>query len=228
VILAIEASTRVSSVAVYGEQGLVAEYTLCLKETHSGRLLPSVHRIFKDSGMTLDDMDGVAVSIGPGSFTGIRVAVSTAKGLACPANKPVIPVSSLLGLAQRFATSHRLVCPLFDARKGEVYSALFRFKEGDAQVVSQETVVSPEKVCEQILEPTLFVGEGALIYKPFFQKHIPSLANFITGPLNHPSAATVGELGFQKLKNGQTVSPDALIPNYIRRSEAEINWEKSS
>lgn len=227
-VLSIETCTQVSSVALYGDGGLVAEYTLGLKVTHSQRLVSAIDRILQDTGVTMADIDAVAVSFGPGSFTGVRVAVSTAKGLAYAGNIPVIPVSSLLGLACRFTGVRRAVCTLLDARRKEVYSALFRFSGGKVETVSADKAISPAALCGEIREPTLFVGEGAVKYKSLFEERIPSLCFFVPGALNYLSAASIGEIGLQYLKAGRIMDPGALVPNYIRRSEAEIHWKNGS
>jgi tRNA threonylcarbamoyladenosine biosynthesis protein TsaB len=222
-ILGIEASTEVSSVALCGEEGLRSEYTLCRKVTHSEQLLPVVHRVLDDAEVTWEGIRAVAVSVGPGSFTGLRVAVSTAKGLAYAAKKPVVPVSSLLGLAHRFAATQLPICVLLDARKGEVYTALFRSREGVVHRISPERAVSPEKLCEEIRETTLFVGEGALKYRSLLEERIPSYTVIVPGSINLLSAASIGEIGLQKVNAGQIIDPAELVPNYIRRSEAEMN-----
>jgi tRNA threonylcarbamoyladenosine biosynthesis protein TsaB len=227
-ILSIEASTQVSSIALFGDAGLVAEYTLCHRTTQSERLLPAVHRLLGDVGRALDDLDAVVVSVGPGSFTGVRVAVCTAKGLACAGHKPVIAVSSLAGLARRFAAANHPVCSLLDARKGEVYTATFRMTDGAMRMVAPEKVISPELLSGEIREPTLLVGEGALKYKSLFQEHMPSYSRFVPGVLNYLSAASVAEIGYENFEAGRITDPSLLVPNYIRRPEAEIAWENRS
>ncbi|MEK6776488.1 MAG: tRNA (adenosine(37)-N6)-threonylcarbamoyltransferase complex dimerization subunit type 1 TsaB [bacterium] len=222
IILCIEASTEVCSVALIGDSGLISEYSRCIKVTHSERLLPAIQSILVDTNVTIKEIHAVAVSVGPGSFTSIRVAVSTAKGLAYDGNKPVIPVSSLLGLAHRFREVGLPICTLLDARKQEVYAAVFKSIDGEISAVSPEQVISPTRLCESIKEPTLFVGEGAVKYKAILKEHLPSFAFFVPGSLNLPSAAAIGEIAVQKLKVSQTVGHGALVPNYIRRSEAEI------
>ncbi len=227
-ILGIEASTQVSSVALCSEEGLRSEYTLCRKVTHSEQLLPLIHRVLDDAEVTLGEIRAIAVSVGPGSFTGLRVAVCTAKGLAHATNKPVIPVSSLLGLAQRFVGTQLPICALLDARKGEVYAGFFRSLEGEVHGISAEQAIPPEKLCEEIREPTLFVGEGALKYKSLLKERIPSYTVVIPGSLNLLSAASIGEVGLRKVNTGQTIDPAELVPNYIRRSEAEMKWKNDS
>jgi len=222
VILSIEASTEVSSVALMGESGLISEYSLCSKVKHSRKLLPAIQRILSDQDFSMKQVDAVAVSVGPGSFTGVRVSVSTAKGLAFADNKPLIPVSSLLGLAYGFGGVGLPICAMLDARKKEVYAGLFRSINGEMNLISPEVVIAPARFCECIKEPTLFVGEGAVKYQSIIKEHLRSFASFVPPSSNLLSAAAVGEVAVQKYKLGQTVSHESLVPNYIRRPEAEI------
>jgi tRNA threonylcarbamoyladenosine biosynthesis protein TsaB len=227
-ILAIEASTPVSSVALLGEEGLVAEYTLSLQSTQSERLLPAIDTILKDTERTGEDVSAVAVSVGPGSFTGVRVAVSTAKGIARAWEKPVIAVSSLLGLANRFPEVSLPIFALLDARKNEVYAASFHNEQGILKVDTPERAIRPEVLCREIRKPALFVGEGALRYRSLLRECLPSYAVFTEGSLNNPSAASIAEIGLSKFRRGRVLSPEAVVPNYIRRSEAEIYWKEKS
>ncbi len=227
-ILGIEASTQVTSVALVGATGLVAESTRGGRSTASERLLPLVQTVLEDADVHGTDVQGVAVSIGPGSFTGVRVAVSTAKGLARAWGKPAIAVSTLAAMAERFPASRLPVCVMLDARKAEVYAAIFTMTEGGPEVILPEQAITPERLCRRIDQPTLLVGEGALKYRSLFKEHLPARAVFVPGPLNAPSAASVAEIGLQKFRAGETVDSCRLLPNYIRRSEAEIKWSRNT
>jgi len=226
-ILGIEASTQASSVALWDGQGLFAEYTLAFGLTQSERLLPAIDRVLQDAGATAAKLSAIAVSVGPGSFTGIRVAVSTAKGIARALDKTVVAVSSLAGLAQRFPFSRYAVCPLLDARKSEVYAALFRWKNGSIERIMEDRAIGPEKLVELIEEPCLFVGSGAQRYQGFIASRIPAHANFVPGSLNIMSAASIAEIGLAEWKAGNGLDPSELVPNYIRRCEAEIQREEN-
>ncbi len=224
-ILAIEASTQITSVALVGATGLLAESTRGGRSTHSERLLPLVGTVLDDANVHGRDVQAVAVSIGPGSFTGVRVAVSTGKGLARAWGKPTLAVSTLAAIAQRFVASPLPVCVVLDARKAEVYAAMFTVTNKGFETILPEQAISPERLCRMIEQPTLLVGEGAVKYRSLFREQLAGRAVFVPGPLNSPAASLVAELGLQKLRAGETVPPGDLVPNYIRRSEAEIKWK---
>lgn len=125
-LLGIETSTRTGSVAIVEGEEIIAEYTLKSKETHTARLMPAIDHILKDTHLTIHQMDAVAVSLGPGSFTGLRIGLATAKGLCLALRKPLVGILTLDALAHNICYSSHIICPLLDARKGEVYAALYR------------------------------------------------------------------------------------------------------
>jgi tRNA threonylcarbamoyladenosine biosynthesis protein TsaB len=225
-ILGIETATTTGSVAVMSTDGLIAQYTLNIEVTHSERLMATVDRVLTDARLTLADIDGLAVSIGPGSFTGLRVGLSTVKGLALATNKPVAAVPTLRALAWNSACSARSVCPLLDARKKEVYAALFRFDGKEMAQTMAETAISLEGLAVALKEETVFIGEGARLYQRELTALLGDRALFAPFSVGVPSAASVAELGIAMLAKGEAVDPDSLTPLYIRRPEAEVAWEK--
>lgn len=222
-ILAIETSTMMGSVAIMDERGLIAEYRLNIKATHSERLMRTIDEVLRGSGIELKDLDGYAVSIGPGSFTGLRIGLSTVKGLAFTTNKPITAIPTLDALACNIPFSQYMVCPMLDARKKEVYTALFRFTaNGVVSKLIDDCVISPESFLKEIKEPTVFLGEGANIYRELIKERLRYLAHFAPLSKQLPSAANVAELGLKALISGKVEDPAILIPRYIRKSEAEI------
>lgn len=222
-ILAIETSTMMGSVAIMDERGLIAEYRFNIKATHSERLMRTIDEVLRGSGIELKDLDGYAVSIGPGSFTGLRIGLSTVKGLAFTTNKPITAIPTLDALACNIPFSQYMVCPMLDARKKEVYTALFRFTDnGVVSKLIDDCVISPESFLKEIKEPTVFLGEGANIYRELIKERLGYFAHFAPLSKQLPSAANVAELGLKALISGKVEDPAILIPRYIRKSEAEI------
>ncbi len=225
-ILGIETSTATGSVAIMSEDGLVAQYTLNIEITHSERLMAAVDRVLSDLRFSLRDIDGFAVSIGPGSFTGLRVGLSTVKGLSFAARKPVAAVPTLRGLAWNLACSAYPVCPMLDARKKQVYAAIFRY-EGTALFQEKpETAISLPDLFKMISVKTVFTGEAAFIYRKEIENALGGLAVFAPHALSRPSAASIAELGLEMITKGELADIDGLAPMYIRRPEAEVAWEK--
>jgi tRNA threonylcarbamoyladenosine biosynthesis protein TsaB len=225
-ILGIETSTNTGSVAIVSEDGVVAQYSLNIEVTHSERLMSTVDRVLKDTGLAVQDLGGFSVAIGPGSFTGLRIGLSTVKGLALATGKPIAAVPTLQALAWNLPYSAYPVCPILDARKNEVYAALYRF-DGTALVqVLPETAISIFKLAEQISEKVVFTGEGSRIYRNGILDLLGERAVFAPHSAILPSGAKVAEIGLDMIKSGRQAEPDRLTPLYIRRPEAEVAWEK--
>jgi tRNA threonylcarbamoyladenosine biosynthesis protein TsaB len=225
-ILGIETSTTTGSVAVVSENGVIAQYSLNIEVTHSERLMSTVDRVLKDTGLTITDMDGYAVAIGPGSFTGLRIGLAAVKGLALVTGKPVAAVPTLEALAWNLPYSAYPVCPMLDARKNEVYAAMYRFDGTTFVRVMAEAVISLSHLSELISEKTLFTGEASHLFREEIVNLFGDRALFAPVSAILPSAATVAEIGFAMIKSGKQADLDSVTPMYIRRSEAEVMWEK--
>lgn len=225
-VLGIETSTKTGSVAVVAETSLVAEYTLNIEITHSERLMATVDRVLTDAGISLSTIDGFAVAIGPGSFTGLRVGLSTIKGLSLATGKPVAAVPTLRALAGNLPYAAYPVCPLLDARKNEVYAALYRQEERGLVQVMEEQAIPLAGLAQAIGEKTLFTGEASGLYGDAIRELLGDRALFAPRAARVPSAASVAEIGRAMIKRGNTVDPDSLTPRYVRRPEAEVAWEK--
>ncbi len=227
-VLGIESSTMQGGVALVGESGLVAEYTLNVEVTHSERLLPALDRLLQDAGVTLETLQGLAVSIGPGSFTGLRIGLSTAKGLAYATGLPLVGVPTLEVLAWSVPYVAVPVCPVLDARKQEVYAALYRYEHGALSEVMEAAALPPETLCAKIRRPTLFLGDGLVAHGDLFRRLLGE--KLLTPPAAHrgPRPASVAELGRQRLLRGERDAAERLVPLYLRPSEAELRLRRSA
>lgn len=225
-ILGIETSTRTGSVAVMSENGVVAQYSLNIEVTHSERLMSTIDRVLRDTGTALAAIDGFAVAIGPGSFTGLRIGIATVKGLALATGKPVAAVPTLEAIAWNIPHAAYPVCPLLDARKNEVYAALYAW-EGPALVTRiHEQVIALGRLPDQLRGRTVFTGEAAYLYRAELERLFGENALFAPQSAVLPSAAAVAERGREMFRQDRSVDPDSLAPMYIRRPEAEVAWEK--
>lgn len=228
-VLGIETATWMGSVALADDdKGVIAEVNISSTASHSERLLPCIDRIFRETGSRLEDCDGICVSIGPGSFTGLRIGLATAKGLAYAAGKPMAGISSLETLAHGIPLARIPICTVIDARKGEVFACIFEWQGLELVARTPELVVSPEGLMEKITEPTILVGNGLIPYAPPFRHTLKEKAVFLTHPFNFPRASVLAMKGLDRLAQGKGVGPEDLVPVYIRPSEAEINWRSGS
>jgi len=225
-LLGIETSTKTGSVAIVSDDCVIAQYSLNIELTHSERLMATVDRVLKDTGLAVAGLDGFAVAIGPGSFTGLRIGISTVKGLAFATGKPVAAVPTLQALAWNLPFAGYPVCPLLDARKKEVYAALYN-NDGSVPVQKMtETVIPLSQLAGLVAGTTVFTGEGSYLYREEIEKIFSKRALFAPRSAILPSAAAVAEIGLAMFRSGNLSNLDVLAPKYIRRPEAEVAWEK--
>jgi tRNA threonylcarbamoyladenosine biosynthesis protein TsaB len=223
-ILAVDTATKSCSVAIIEAGSLSTELTSLKDQTHSKHLMELIHNALGISGFGAADIDGLAVTIGPGSFTGLRIGVSTIKGLAHALDKPVAGISSLDVLAWQCADRSYLICPLLDARKGEVYSATYRYNHDTLTPKSPETASAPEAAIQKIKEPCVFIGSGAQLYRKRISTALGDLAHFAPQSQNIIRASSVAFLSMERFKTHDTVTAADLVPHYIRKSDAELNF----
>jgi tRNA threonylcarbamoyladenosine biosynthesis protein TsaB len=226
-VLGIETSTMQGGVALVGDRGLASEYTLNVEATHSERLLPTIDRMLQDAGVGLDDLGGIAVSIGPGSFTGLRIGLSTVKGLAYATGLPVVSVPTLEALAWTVPGARWQVCPVLDARKQEIYTALFLHEPAGLHRLMEDVALAPEDLCGRIRKPTLFLGDGVEAYAEVFRALLGD--KLLLPPVASRGArpACVAELGRGRLLRGERDAVESLVPRYLRPSEAELRRQRA-
>jgi tRNA threonylcarbamoyladenosine biosynthesis protein TsaB len=223
-ILAVDTSTTSCSVAVVDKDLLLAEMTIDREQTHSKHLMDMIHAVMEFSGLAVADLDGFAVTKGPGTFTGLRIGISTIKGLAMASGKPVVGISSLDALAEQIACTTYFICVLLDARKGEVYFSGYRFEDGVLNKEVDEGVLPPRQAVRDIKEPSLLVGNGAWLYQDTLVETMGRMAFFALPCQNTIRASTVARLSMSRFEKKETDDVVTLIPQYIRKSDAELNY----
>ena len=224
-ILAVDTSTSSGSIALLDGARVMAEWALQSPRTHNRRLLKSIDCYLKELGWTFEHLDGFAVGVGPGSFTGLRIGVTTVKTLAWAAGKPFAAIPSLDALAAVFGFSALPICPLIDARKQEVYFALYQpDAKGRITLQTSYQVGTPEQVAARIQGPTIFCGDGWPLCQELFSGLLGDWALEAPAPFHTLRASLIGELARKRLQEHQTDDPMACIPLYVRPSEAEIRY----
>ena len=225
-VLAIETATIAGSVAICDDTaGLIGEVKINVRIAHAERLMPSIIWLLESSRISIEEIDAFAISIGPGSFTGLRIGLSTVKGFAYATKKPVVAVPTLDAFARTVPFSAYQICPLLDARKDEVFAGLYKWNEQNIIKIMPERAVRPVDLLKEISEKTVFIGDGIIRYGDLMKEICGVRAIFPPLSIMSPSAATVGEVAFEKIKQGDLADPVSLTPFYIRKSEAELNWK---
>ncbi len=219
-ILALDSTAKVASVALSEDGRLLGEYTINNGNTHSETLLPMIEALLDRLELTVDDVDAFAIAAGPGSFTGVRIGAATAKGLAFGSDKPCVRVSTLEALAKNPALTNGLVCPVMNARRNQVYTALFRATNGKTERLMPDSAIAITELDEILSayeEPVVLCGDGYEITESLLTHPILPLAE----RLRHQSAFNVALCAEEMIARGETVSDTELSPTYLRLSQAE-------
>lgn len=223
-ILALDSSGLVASVAVVEDEKLLAEYTVNYKKTHSQTLLPMLDEIAKMIDLDLYSVDAIAVAAGPGSFTGLRIGSATAKGLGLALNKPLIAVPTVDALAYNLYGTDKLVCPLMDARRNQVYTGVYAFDDRTLKILKPQMAVSIEDLTEMLNEmgqEVLFLGDGVPVYQKQIDEKMKVPYHYVPAHLNKQRAAAVAVLGERYFQEGKTEEARDHQPDYLRLSQAE-------
>ncbi len=227
-IIALDSSGLVATVAILEDEICVAEYTTNFKKTHSQTLLPMLDEIKKMVELDLNSVDAIAVAKGPGSFTGLRIGSATAKGLGLALNKPVIGVPTVDALAYNFYGTDKLICPLMDARRSQVYTGIYEFvleKEAyKLHTIEKQCVVPVEDIIGKVNacgKEVIFLGDGVPVYQEKVRELIKVPYSFAPASHGRQRAACVGVLAFDYFKEGNYTSAADHAPEYLRLSQAE-------
>lgn len=224
-VLAIDTSTSCLSIAIVEDGGTICECNRLAPMQHSSLLLPMMADCLKRGGLSIEAIDGFAVSLGPGSFTGLRIGVATMKGLAFALSKPIVGISTLDVLAENIGlTTHRIL-PILDAKRGEVYSAIYGFKGQKLKRLSEDLVIDVDGLLKMLETKAIFLGEGLTKYQDIIKKKKKDQVMFAPPEAWFPRASVVARYGLQRLKTGKSDHPYEITPLYHRRPEAEEKIE---
>lgn len=224
-ILGIDTSGRVGSICLAAAEKIIAEMSLDTEVTHTERLLPAIDLLLKQVGWGLADFGGLALAIGPGSFTGLRIGLATLKGFAQVYDLPIVGVSSLEVLAHNACDRSTPVAALMDARRGQVYAAVYKFHENhkEPDTCCGEQAIAPQKLCLLLKKfaPCLLLGDGANLYGKIFREELGEGLQFGDAEAMRLHARWVARLAWPRLKKGEGKNWHAMVPNYLRKSDAE-------
>ena len=222
-ILAADTSTDVNTVAVCRDGRVLAETAVLCPRKHAERLVETVDWVLDEAEVSLADLDGLAVSLGPGSFTGLRIGVATWKGLALGAGLPLAGAPTLDAMARLGACDNGLVCPLLDAKMGEVYGAVYRFESGIRRKLAPERVGNVEDILAGIEGKVIFLGDGAETYRSRIEAANGINSVFLPHLRGMPRASAVAVEAEAIFLSGENTDPASLNPLYLRKSQAELN-----
>lgn len=228
-ILGIDTSGMVASVAFVEDGLLIAEYSVNYKKTHSQTLLPMLDEIVQMTELDLNQVDAIALAAGPGSFTGLRIGAATAKGLGLALEKPLISVPTCQGIAYNLWNSDKLICPILDARRSQVYTGIYTFENETMQVLMEQEAMDIRQLAEKLNEmgrETIFLGDGVPVYKDILMECMRIPYSFAPAHLNRQRAAAVASLGSLYYAEGKTETAEEHVPIYLRKSQAEREREE--
>ena len=232
-ILALESASLPASAALLSDEIVTAEFTTNFKITHSETLLPMVDEILKITQTDKKSIDAIAISEGPGSFTGLRIGASAGKGLAFALGVPVIPVPTLDAMAYGLFGSGSILCPIMDARRSQVYTGLYSFENGvftrhmESSAISiEEQVKKAEELSEKLNKPLLYLGDGVPVYEKVVRSLCTKEVQFAPAHVRYQRAANVAALGKVLFESGVVTDAENFLPVYLRKSQAEREREE--
>ena len=232
-ILVLDSSGLVASVAVLENDTVTAEFTIHYKKTHSQTLLPMLEEVKKMVDLDLNTIDAIGITAGPGSFTGLRIGSATAKGLGFALDKPIIPIPTVDGIAYNLYGSDKVICPILDARRNQVYTGIYEFEKKTEEdgcfyyemiVVEKQKVVLIEELAEELNllgKEVIFLGDAVPVYMEQIKKLMKISYSFAPWHMNRQRAASIGALAMGYYEKGMIQTADEFEPYYLRLSQAE-------
>ena len=230
-ILAIDTSSMVASAAVMDDQKLLAEHIVNHKRTHSEQLMPIIERVLESCDVKVRDLDAIAVASGPGSFTGLRIGAATAKGLAHACGIKIVGVPTLDGLAFNLSFCQGIICPIMDARRNQVYTALYKWEGGSLFKLMPHCAIALNELLEDLKkreERVVFLGDGVPVHRKTIQRALGDRAGFAPKSAGRQRASSIAELALQALERGEGQNAETFVPFYLRKSQAEREYDRKA
>ena len=227
-ILALDTSTNVATVAILENDVIIGEYSCNRGKTHSQKLMPMIQNLLEKVGLSATDIDAFAASIGPGSFTGLRIGVTTAKAMAFAVQKPVISISTLDALAYNLQMSNALICPMIDARNSQVFTAIYKFVDGRLEKLTDYMGIHINELTD-IIRPMegkiVLLGDACNMHKDYFIGEVGERVSIAPPNIALAKASSVAVLARNAFVDGKLESCYDMVPFYLRKSQAERERE---
>ena len=230
-ILAVESSSLVASVAILEDDIITAEYTINHKVTHSQTLLPMISDICRMTDTKPADFDAIAISGGPGSFTGLRIGSATAKGLGLALDIPLIHVPTLDAMAMNLYGTDMVICPIMDARRSQTYTGIYTMQDGELNIIHASDAMAIEDLVAELNtlgKNTVFIGDGIPVFRDYIDTNASFEHTYAPAGMNRQRASSVAILGAKYFAQGKIVSADEHLPEYLRKSQAEREMEEKN
>ena len=230
-ILAIDSSSMVATVAIATEETIVAEYTVNHKKTHSQTLLPMIDEIIRMTETDKESIDAIAVTGGPGSYTGLRIGSATAKGIGLALEIPVINVPTIDALAYNLYSSRYIVCPIMDARRGQVYTGIYRFQGTEMEIIHPQCMMMIQDLIyelDKIGMPVMFLGDGVLVHQELIDSTMAVEHHYAPISMNRNKASSLAALAVQYYQQGKVETAMEHYPDYLRASQAERELQEKT
>lgn len=225
-ILSIESASVTASCAVSQDENILGEYTLRHKKTHSEKLMPLIEELMQELKLKINDIDVIAVSEGPGSYTGLRIGAAIAKSLAFAADIKIVSVPTMKSLAANICDTGKLIVPVMDAKAGRIYTGIYKWKNGECEEVLEQFPCNIDELIEilnEYGEPVIFNGDGSVNYRTRIENGLNRKAYFAPEVVNYLKASTLAFIAYKMAVKGDTVFPKDFKPQYLRLSQAERN-----
>jgi len=225
-VLAIESASITASCAVSDGDNILGEYTLSHKKTHSEKLMPLIEDLLNELGIKLQDIDVIAVSEGPGSYTGLRIGAAIAKSMAYAADIPIANIPTIKSLAGNIYDTGKLIVPIMDAKAGRVYTGIYKWENDNIVAVKEQFPCNIDELIEllnKFEETVIFNGDGSINYKNIIEEKLNREPVFAPSKFNYLNASTLAYIGLRMAENKETVAASNFKPQYLRLSQAERN-----
>lgn len=225
-VLSIESASVTASCAVCEDGKLLGEYTLNHKKTHSEKLMPLIESLMNELDLEIQDIDVIAISEGPGSYTGLRIGAAIAKSLSFAANIPIANVPTTKSLAGNVFDLEKLIVPIMDAKAGRIYTGIYRWNEVGLKTVKEQFPCNIDELVEilnEYSEPVIFNGDGSVNYGNIIKEKLNGKAYFAPNKFNYLNGSTLAAIGYQMGLKGELIQASEFKPQYLRLSQAERN-----